>query len=58
MRKKLAFGVLAALTTAAAVLPAAPATASCTKPVDDDLIRCAEAPVCLVGSKLGLQCVD
>jgi hypothetical protein len=47
----------AMLVSAAAALPA-PASATCTKPIDDDTIRCVEAPICAVGYKLGFQCVD
>lgn len=43
------------LVSLAAIAPA-PASASCSKPIDP--IGCVEGPVCAVGSKLGLQCVD
>ena len=56
MRKKLAFAAIAAVTAAAAIVPAAPAAASCSKPING--IDCIEGPLCLAGSKLGLQCVD
>ena len=58
MRKKLSFAGLAVLTALAATVPAAPASASCTKPIDYETLRCAEAPLCAVGNKLGFQCVD
>ena len=58
MRKKLAYAAVAAVTAAAALVPAAPASASCHKPIDNETLRCIEAPICAVGDKLGLTCVD
>ena len=57
-KKRAAFGTLAALTAAAAIVPAAPAAASCSQPLKQPDIGCIEGPICNVGSKLGLQCVD
>ena len=43
------------LVSLAAIAPA-PASASCTKPINP--IDCVEEPICKVGYELGFQCVD
>ena len=55
-RKRAVLGITAAALTSMAAFAPAPASASCTKPVDP--IDCVEQPICAVGYKLGFQCVD
>jgi hypothetical protein len=50
------FAIAASSLVSLAAFAPAPASASCTKPINP--IDCVEEPICKVGYELGFQCVD